>query len=206
MKKFKNIYSIKPGTYIKIAITGHKHGIGKAFAEQLAKRGHKIVGISRSDGENIRRTDHTASIIEPCELFINNANSYYAQTELLYAVWKRWQGQKKYIWNISTMMTEQPVNSIPDGLNAITGEAFDDLDMSQYRVQKLALEESSKQLTHKNSRPLISIIRPGGVNTQGHGGENVDTWVKSVIDTFTQHDNIHISEISIGHITKRIPI
>ena len=87
---------------MKIAITGHKQGIGKAFAEQLSARGHTIVGISRSDGENIRRVEHTASLIEPCELFINNAQSQYAQTELLYAVWKRWQDKdkQKYIWNI----------------------------------------------------------------------------------------------------------
>ena len=37
---------------MKIAITGHKHGIGKEFAEQLSARGHEIVGISRSDGES----------------------------------------------------------------------------------------------------------------------------------------------------------
>ena len=49
---------------MKIAITGHKHGIGKAFAQQLADRGHEIIGISRSDGENIRRIEHTANIIE----------------------------------------------------------------------------------------------------------------------------------------------
>ena len=46
---------------MKIAITGHKHGIGKAFAQQLADRGHEIIGISRSDGEileelNIQQT------------------------------------------------------------------------------------------------------------------------------------------------------
>ena len=58
---------------MKIAITGHTHGIGKAFAEQLANRGHSIVGISRSGGENIRRIPHTASLIEMCDLFINNA-------------------------------------------------------------------------------------------------------------------------------------
>jgi len=46
---------------MKIAITGHRKGIGKAFAEQLSARGHTIVGISRSDGENIRRTAHTAT-------------------------------------------------------------------------------------------------------------------------------------------------
>ena len=36
---------------MKIAITGHKRGIGKEFAKQLTQRGHEIVGISRSDGE-----------------------------------------------------------------------------------------------------------------------------------------------------------
>ena len=74
---------------MKIAITGHKKGIGEAFATQLASRGHDIVGISRSDGENIRRTAHTASLIEPCDMFINNAISMYAQTELLFEVWHR---------------------------------------------------------------------------------------------------------------------
>ena len=58
---------------MKIAITGHKKGIGQAFAKQLEQRGHTIVGISRSEGENIRRVKHTAGLIESCDLFINNA-------------------------------------------------------------------------------------------------------------------------------------
>ena len=187
---------------MKIAITGHTAGIGKAFAEHLAQRGHSIVGISRREGENIRRVSHTASIIEPCDLFINNAQTGYAQTELLYEVWARWRGQHRYIWNISTMMTEKPVNSTPDGQN--------DLAMSQYLNQKLALEEASRQLRFKNSWPLISIIRPGGVATQAQFDNskkaNVDIWVKSIIDTFSHNDNISISEISVGYARKRIPI
>ena len=67
---------------MKIAITGHKKGIGKAFAEQLLERGHEIVGISRSDGENIRRTAHTASLIEPCDMLINNAISFYESIQV----------------------------------------------------------------------------------------------------------------------------
>jgi len=187
---------------MKIAITGHKHGIGKAFAEQLAGRGHTIIGISRSNGENIRRVLHTASLIEPCDLFINNAQSQYAQTELFYEVWKRWQGQEKYVWNISTMMTEEPINGTPDGQ--------EDIVMSQYRNQKLALEEASKQLRFKSSWPKISIIRPGGVATQttwnNKNKADVNQWVKNVINTFSQDDNINITEISIGYTNKRIPI
>ena len=187
---------------MKIAITGHTHGIGKAFAEQLEERGHSILGISRSTGENIRRVAHTASLIKSCDLFINNAQSQYAQTELLYEVWQKWKNQEKYIWNISTIMIEQPINSTPDGQ--------DDIIMSQYYNQKIALEEASRQLGFKSSWPKISIIRPGGVATQekfdNTNKANVNTWVKSVIDTFTHNDNILISEISIGHAKKRIPI
>jgi NAD(P)-dependent dehydrogenase (short-subunit alcohol dehydrogenase family) len=187
---------------MKIAITGHSNGIGKAFAEQLTARGHSIVGISRRDGENIRRVPHTASLVEDCDLFINNAQTQYAQTELLYEVWNRWQGKEKYIWNISTMMVEEPVNGMPDGQ--------DDLLMSQYRNQKIALEEATRQLRHKNNWPQLSIIRPGGVATQkkfdNTGKADVNKWVKSVIDTFAHNDNILISEISIGHTKKRIPI
>ena len=187
---------------MKIAITGHTAGIGRAFASRLRAKGHEIVGISRREGENIRRIMHTATLIEPCDLFINNAQTGYAQTELLYEIWTRWQNQEKYIWNISTMMSEIPVNTTPDDQN--------DIVMSQYRNQKLALEEASRQLNYKSTWPKISVIRPGGVATQesnyNNGKADVDVWVKSVIDTFTQHDNIHISQISIAHSTKRIPL
>ena len=187
---------------MKIAITGHTAGIGQAFTKILESRGHKIIGISRRTGENIRRVEHTANLIESCDMFINNAQTQYAQTELLYAVWQRWQGQEKYIWNISTQMTEQPINGTPDGQN--------DLTMSQYRNQKLALEEASRQLKFKNRWPEISIIRPGGIATQetfdNTNKANVDLWAESIVDMFSHNKNIIISEISVGYTKKRIPI
>ena len=187
---------------MKIAITGHTHGIGKAFAEQLTERGHFIVGISRRDGQNIRRVPHTASLIEPCDMFINNAQTQFAQTELLYEVWQRWQGLERYIWNISTMMTELPINTTPDGQ--------EDIIMSQYRTQKLALENASRQLRFKSNWPKISIIRPGGVATQptwnNENKADVNQWVKSIIDTFSHNDTIDISEISVGYTNKKMPI
>jgi hypothetical protein len=135
-------------------------------------------------------------------MFINNAQTQYAQTELLYAVWQRWQGKEKYIWNISTIMAEYLTNSCPDGQ--------DDIIMSSYRNQKLALEEASRQLRFKNYWPQISIIRPGGIATQekfdNTNKANVDVWVKSIIDTFSHNENISISEISVGYTKKRIPI
>ena len=141
-------------------------------------------------------------MIAPCDLFINNAQADFAQTELLYEMWERWQGQEKYIWNVSTMMTQQPINTRPDGQS--------DIKMSFYRIQKLALEEASRQLSFKSNWPEISIIRPGGVATQqdfdNTNKANVDKWVSSVIDTFTHNDNIKITDISIAYTRKRIPL
>tara|TARA_A100001015_G_scaffold312668_1_gene418296 strand:- start:2354 stop:2863 length:510 start_codon:yes stop_codon:yes gene_type:complete len=164
---------------MKIAITGHKKGIGKAFAEQLAIQGHEIVGISRSDGENIRRTAHTASLIEPCDLFINNAISFYAQTELLFEVWHRWQDIKEvhHIWNISTKVCEWDQDKEIQGLTM--------RQSMQYRNQKMALELAHTQLNSRSSNIKMQLIRPGSVKTQSFSASDsipADEYVKQVLD------------------------
>ena len=163
---------------MKIAITGHKKGIGKAFAEQLSARGHEILGISRSNGENIRRTTHTASLIEPCDMFINNAISFYAQTELLFEVWHRWKDLKQthHIWNISTKLCEQ------DHDIDIKGITF--RESMQYRNQKMALELAHHQLNFQPSNIQMSLLRPGEVRTQTWSNTNsitADDYVKKIL-------------------------
>lgn len=145
---------------MKIAITGHKRGIGKALADQLALHGHEIVGISRSDGENIRRVSHTASLIESCDMFINNAISMYAQTELLFEVWHRWKDSSdvRHIWNISTRACEWTEDTQIHGLTM--------RESMEYRNQKMALELAHRQLDSQDSNIRMTLIRPGGVKTQ----------------------------------------
>ena len=163
---------------MKIAITGHKKGIGQAFAEQLTARGHDIVGISRSDGENIRRVAHTASLIEPCDMLINNAISFYAQTELLFEVWHRWQNIKEahYIWNISTKLCELDHDIDINGLTL--------RESMQYRNQKMALELAHHQLNFQPSNIKMSLIRPGDVRTQSWSNPDsitAEDYVKQVL-------------------------
>jgi hypothetical protein len=71
-------------------------------------------------------------------VFINNAQAGYAQTELLFEMASRWQGTKKHIIIISTMMTQDPVSVLPG------------LGMDHYRIQKVTLEETVKQLRNRN--------------------------------------------------------
>ena len=76
---------------MKIAITGHTSGIGQALFNILEKRGHDMTGLSKRTGHNIRTIPKIANLVEPCDLFINNAQVGYAQTELLYDVWQKWR-------------------------------------------------------------------------------------------------------------------
>ena len=118
---------------MKIAITGHTAGIGQALAQIYSQHGHDIVGLSRREGNNIRNIPKIADQIGPCDMFVNNAQAGYAQTELLFEMAQRWTGTKKHIIVISTMMTQDPVSVLPG------------LDMLAYHQQKVTLEEMAKQ-------------------------------------------------------------
>jgi NADP-dependent 3-hydroxy acid dehydrogenase YdfG len=174
---------------MKVAITGHKRGIGQQFATQLADLGHTIVGLSRSDGENIRRTAHTASLIEPCDVFINNAISVYAQTELLFEVWHRWRDIKEthYIWNISTKVCEWNVDRPIKGLTM--------RESMEYRNRKMSMELAHHQLDAQASNIRMDLIRPGKVKTQSFSYEDSvapEEYVAQVIQNMkTKHDWLH---------------
>ncbi len=137
---------------MKIAITGHSAGIGQALTKIYTEQGHEVVGLSRRNGYNIRSLPKVAGMIEPCDMFINNAQIGYAQTELLFEVWRRWQGQQKYIINISTQMTDMVLPP---------KEEWD-----EYIIQKKALELANQLLENRNPWPRLLLIRPGGIATQ----------------------------------------
>ena len=185
---------------MKIAITGHTAGIGKALTRVLSQRGHEILGLSKRDGHNIRVIPKIAARIEPCDMFINNAQAGYAQTELLYAVWESWQGQpNKHIWCIGTMMAQCPVDP------PVPGQT--ELNMSAYRNQKIALEQAINQLRWKNEWPSITLIRPGAVATQpGQVPEypycEVNAWADTVIAAMVSADqqNMTFQELSLGSV------
>lgn len=181
---------------MKIAITGHTAGIGQAFARYLSARGHEIVGISKRDGHNIKVIPKVVERIVPCDMWINNAQAGYAQTELLYKVVEKWYGDRsKMIWNISTMMTQD--SGIPD----IQGLSYTAL--AEYKNQKRALEDAAKQL--RSSQVRMCLIRPGAVATQpynqaGVDAADVDHWVSAICDFYisARNHNLWPEEISLG--------
>lgn len=191
---------------MKIAITGHTAGIGRAFANVLQNRGHEIIGLSKRHGNNIRNTPKIVEKIIPCDLFINNAQEGYAQTELLYAVWQHWQDQPgKHIWCVGTIMTQYPVAPAVPG--------YTDVEMSQYRNQKIALDDAIAQLRNKKHMPVITMIRPGSIATQpGQTAEwpycDVDAWANTVISTMLLADQqgMRYNELALGPAKHQMPL
>jgi nucleoside-diphosphate-sugar epimerase len=137
---------------MEIAITGHSAGIGQALARIYESQGHEIIGLSRRNGYNIRSLPKIAAMIEPCDMFINNAQVGYAQTELLFEVWRRWKGQQKYIVNVGTQMTDM---FLPPK------EEWD-----EYIIQKKALDLATQLLEHRSEWPKLLLARPGSIATQ----------------------------------------
>ena len=178
---------------MKIAITGHTAGIGQALTKVYQSQGHEVVGLSKRHGHNIRNIPKIVLHIESCDMFVNNAQAGFAQTELLFEMYKLWKGQAgKRIINISTAMATQPVSTLP-GLNMI-----------EYRNQKVALEQAHYQLQHLQDWPKLVLIRPGAVATQlGQTSPmpyaDVDEWAKTVVHILdSAGSNLEVNELSLG--------
>jgi NADP-dependent 3-hydroxy acid dehydrogenase YdfG len=177
---------------MKIAITGHTAGIGQALAQIYSALGHEIIGLSKREGNNIRNITKIADHIESCDMFINNAQAGYAQTELLFEIARRWQTTKKHIVVISTQMTQDPICVLPG------------LDMDQYRIQKVTLEESVKQLRNRQLGIELTIVRPGNIATSPDKtvppAADVDNWANTLVEIFklANQNNLRILDISLG--------
>lgn len=177
---------------MKIAITGHSAGIGQALANVFSSQGHEIIGLSKRHGHNIKVIPKICDLIEPCDVFINNAQAGYAQTELLFEMVNRWAGTKKHIIVISTIMAQEPMSSLPG------------LDMTHYRIQKLALEEAVKQIRAQKLGIKLTIVRPGNIATSADKtvppAADVNNWATTLIDLLdlASANSLKILDISLG--------
>jgi NADP-dependent 3-hydroxy acid dehydrogenase YdfG len=175
---------------MKIAITGGTAGIGQALGNEYKSRGHEIISLSRRTGHNIRVIPKTADAIEPCDIFINNAQVGFAQTELLFEMTRRWQGTGKQIIIISTMMTLFPASSIAG--------------MEDYYIQKSALEQAVQQIRQTRPGIALTVVRPGDIATSADKtvppSADVEVWASMLVHTLdkAQANGLFIPDISLG--------
>lgn len=77
---------------MKLAITGHTRGIGKAIADLYPNS----IGFSRVNGYDISDPEVVSLIVEVvtnmnCDVFVNNAYYDFAQCDLLEAMFAHWK-------------------------------------------------------------------------------------------------------------------
>jgi short-subunit dehydrogenase involved in D-alanine esterification of teichoic acids len=173
---------------MKIAITGHTRGIGKALADAYAAQGHEIVGLSKSQGHDINRPWTLVPLIEPCDVFINNAQDGFAQTNLLFEVWDKWQNNtNKKIINIGAKMSQEPLCTVPG------------IWMTRYRVHKTALDEAIKQLRHQSPFPKIICVRPAGVATDGQpSGVDAAAWASRLVNILENQEGTQVLDVTLN--------
>lgn len=72
---------------MKIAITGHTNGLGKAIHNYYNNLGHECIGYSRTNGFDInQKFDDICNAVQSCDLFINNAHYEEIQAKFLFSL------------------------------------------------------------------------------------------------------------------------
>ena len=177
---------------MKIAITGHSKGIGKALYDKLSAN-HTVEGFSRSNGYDIITKQ---SIIirssKDCDVFVNNAYSGFAQLDILKGMYNQWQNSSdKTIVNIISRAKYYKVGQTQN---------------EEYCAHKKALDDLSSTMIFNRARKKCRIINvnPGYVKTDmvSHISEDVEMLTaQEVADCIAwaieQPQHIEIAELSL---------
>lgn len=135
---------------MKIAITGHTTGIGKAFFDFYTSEGHEVVGYSRSNGydfadeSNIGRA---VSEIVDCDMLINNAYYNNCQIKLMHML--------HHFWKAKT-----------DKIHIVIGSRAADIPTpnAKYSEIKKSIDQVAIELQKVAAYRLL-VVKPGRVNT-----------------------------------------
>ena len=139
---------------MKIAITGHTKGLGKAL-ESLLGDNHQVVGFSRSNGYNLADVSKIVDNAAHCDVFINNAYHEYYQCDLLLKMFQLWKDDEtKQIVSIGSTVTDYP--RIERELDHMPWP---------YRDHKIGLQRLFRNLIKQPHKCKMLLVSPGAIDT-----------------------------------------
>lgn len=175
---------------MKIALTGHTKGIGRAIYEQLSKN-HEVVCFSRANTYDINVIIDRQRIIEEskdCDVFINNAYYPYAQTALAEEWFSQYKGENKLLVNIGSYVIE--ILRDPELYPAMAAE-FAKYHIYElwngYKETKESLEKISKNFNSEKVLTRTILVNPGVVDT-----ELVPTPLRNLFDKLVTCEEVAI--------------
>lgn len=131
---------------MKIVITGHTSGLGKAIYDRFEKK-HQVVGLSRSTGHDLS-SNIRPFLIDDFDIYVNNAYYNYSQTDLLYRLFDRNKYRDCTIINIGSVSADGNKDTV-----------------NEYAVHKAALEKACTQLQLIDSDCRVIHLKLGRMNT-----------------------------------------
>ena len=173
---------------MKVAITGHTKGIGKAIAGLYYT--DEVLGFSRSNGFDISDPETVSKIIAEsaiCDVFINNAYHDFAQCTLLDGMFELWKNDS----------TKTIVNIISRAKYGLGKAKF-------YGQTKIELYAKAKSMMFSDKRCRIININPGYVETDMtsnvHGEYNMLTpeqLANMIKWCLNQPQGVEVGELSV---------
>lgn len=148
---------------MKIAITGHKHGLGKSLFKTLVYQGHTVRGfdiVTDFDINDHDRRQRVLTMTQGFDVFVNNAYCNPGQFEMLKLAILG--NRYKHVIHVGSYVTKMPdlsTSSDPGWLE------YTEHDRKIYLEQK-TLQEKWISEERSKTKTLISIINPGYMKTE----------------------------------------
>lgn len=139
---------------MKVAITGHTSGIGKGIYDFYRNKNIEVRGYSLENGYDIKDYNKILEDSVDCNIFINNAYSYYTQSEIVKAWGSLHKDSKDLIISTSSIAAE-PLLEIENLFPHLV----------PYGKEKYAINKASWNLNHSEALCKASVIMPGVVDT-----------------------------------------
>lgn len=158
---------------MKVVITGHTSGLGRALYNHMISMSHNVVGYSRSTGHTL--PDSVEYIVEQAkmgDLFINNTHCGTVQCDFLRA-----------LHNIVPIIT----------CGSMGAEIGKD-SQNPYYAQKYAVEQTHKQLKRRTRNPML-LLRMGYLENYADKHPIMYSEVISAVEYWLQNPRVSMIEI-----------
>jgi len=145
---------------MKIALTGHKRGLGECLYSTLLHNGHEVVAFDLHTGYNINDGAIRRQILEEssnCEVFINNAYCAPGQFELLRLVVE--SEKIGIVLNVGTMATKIPREIL------LADPSWQRQPDNEVYLQQKLLQEGYVEKMRNRCNSLLLTINPGYMDT-----------------------------------------
>jgi hypothetical protein len=164
---------------MRIVITGHTSGLGKAIYDHFTITGeHEVIGLSRSTGHELpAKIDSVISIALTADLFFNNVDSENSQSTLL----------------------KHTLNKIRTVTSGSMGADYHTLDNPYYKRKK-TLEVAFQYLKKQSTHPML-LLKMGYLENYSDSRSKtipykqiinaIDFWIDNPRVTMIEFDNIN---------------